>query len=70
MGIEIDPEYGGSGASFFATILVVEELAKVDPSVSVLCDVQNTLVVLNFKNYASDELKEKYYPKIAQNTVA
>lgn len=69
MGIEIDPKYGGTGASFFSSVLVIEELAKVDPSVSVFCDVQNTLVSLNFKYYASDELKEKYYPRIAQDTV-
>ncbi|XP_027199072.2 short/branched chain specific acyl-CoA dehydrogenase, mitochondrial [Dermatophagoides pteronyssinus] len=69
MGIEIDPKYGGTGASFVSAIIVIEELAKVDPSVSVFCDVQNTLVALNFKYYASEELKEKYFPKIAQNTV-
>lgn len=57
MGIEIDPKYGGTGASFFSSVLVIEELAKVDPSVSVFCDVQNTLVALNFKYYASEELK-------------
>uniref|UniRef100_A0A3Q3IJ77 Acyl-CoA dehydrogenase/oxidase N-terminal domain-containing protein n=1 Tax=Monopterus albus TaxID=43700 RepID=A0A3Q3IJ77_MONAL len=44
MGIEIDPEYGGTGSSFFSSILVIEELAKVDPSVAVLCDIQNTLI--------------------------
>ena len=70
MGIEIDPKYGGTGASFFSSILVIEELAKVDPSVSVFCDVQNTLVSLNFKYYASEELKDKYFPRIAQDTVS
>uniref|UniRef100_A0A3Q3X7Q8 Acyl-CoA dehydrogenase/oxidase N-terminal domain-containing protein n=1 Tax=Mola mola TaxID=94237 RepID=A0A3Q3X7Q8_MOLML len=44
MGIEIDPEYGGTGSTFFSSILVIEELAKVDPSVAVLCDIQNTLI--------------------------
>lgn len=70
MGIEIDQKYGGTGASFFSSILVIEELAKVDPSVSVFTDVQNTILYLNFKNYASDELKEKYFPRIAQDTVS
>ncbi len=41
MGVEIDSEFGGTQSSFFASILVVEELAKVDPSVSVFCDIQN-----------------------------
>lgn len=69
MGITVDPKYGGTGASFFSAVLVIEELAKVDPSVSVFCDVQNTLVNLNFKYYASQELKDKYFPRIAQDTV-
>ena len=43
MGVEIPDQYGGSGATFFMSILVVEELARVDPSVAVLVDVQNTL---------------------------
>ncbi|KAH9244042.1 hypothetical protein BASA81_018598 [Batrachochytrium salamandrivorans] len=44
MGIETPSEFGGSESSFMSAILVIEELAKVDPSVSVICDVQNTLV--------------------------
>ncbi|MFW5966073.1 MAG: acyl-CoA dehydrogenase family protein, partial [Persicimonas sp.] len=44
MGIEVPAEYGGSESSFFTAILAVEELAKVDPSMSVFVDVQNTLV--------------------------
>ena len=44
MGVEIPEEYGGTGMNFMAACLVIEELAKVDASVSVMCDVQNTLV--------------------------
>ena len=44
MGVEIPQEYDGTGASFLAACLVVEELAKVDAAVAVMCDVQNTLV--------------------------
>src|SRR6056297_620255 len=44
MGIEVPEEYGGAGSSFFNSILAIEELAFVDPSVSVCVDVQNTLV--------------------------
>jgi short/branched chain acyl-CoA dehydrogenase len=69
MGIEAPPEYGGSGATFFSSILAIEELAKVDPSVSVLCDVQNTLVFDLMRMFASQELKEKYYPRITQHDV-
>ena len=44
MGIEIDTKYGGTGASFFSSVLVIEELAKVDASVALVCDIQNTVI--------------------------
>src|SRR5438477_12743381 len=43
MGIEIPTEYGGAGASFFHSVLAVEALSRVDASVGVMVDVQNTL---------------------------
>jgi short/branched chain acyl-CoA dehydrogenase len=43
MGIETPSELGGAGMTFFSSVLVIEELARVDPSVSVMVDVQNTL---------------------------
>lgn len=51
MGIEIPEKFGGTAASFFSSIIVIEELAKVDPSVSVFCDVQNTLINNYFLRY-------------------
>src|SRR5437870_13808647 len=44
MGIETPEEFGGAGGSFFQAILAVEELSRVDASVGVFVDVQNTLV--------------------------
>jgi short/branched chain acyl-CoA dehydrogenase len=69
MGIETPEALGGAGMSFTAAILAIEELAKVDPSVSVCADVQNTLVNNMFKFYASEEVKQKYLPKLAQTSV-
>jgi len=69
MAIETEEEYGGTGGSFTAAILAIEELAKVDPSISVVCDVQNTLVNTVFRKYATKELKEKYLPRLATDTV-
>lgn len=69
MGIEIDPKYGGSGSTFFSSIVAIEELAKVDASVSVMCDVQNTLIMDYFRAYGSKELQEKYYPQLTTNLV-
>ncbi|CDH57980.1 acyl-oxidase [Lichtheimia corymbifera JMRC:FSU:9682] len=69
MGIETEAEYDGSNCSFTSAIIVIEELAKVDPSVSVLCDVQNTLVGTVVRKYGSEALKSRYLPKLATESV-
>lgn len=69
MGIEINPKYGGTGSSFFSSILVIEELAKVDPSISVLCDIQNTLINTLMVKLGTEEQKEKYLPRLASDMV-
>ncbi|XP_062330748.1 short/branched chain specific acyl-CoA dehydrogenase, mitochondrial-like isoform X2 [Osmerus eperlanus] len=65
MGIEIDPEYGGTGSSFFSSILVIEELAKVDPSVAVLCDIQNTLINTLVAKLGTPAQKEQYLSRLS-----
>ncbi|XP_042075676.1 short/branched chain specific acyl-CoA dehydrogenase, mitochondrial isoform X2 [Haplochromis burtoni] len=69
MGIEIDPEYGGTGSSFFSSILVIEELAKVDPSVAVLCDIQNTLINTLFVKLGTPAQKEKYLNRLSTDMI-
>ena len=69
MGIEIPEQYGGAGASFFMSILAVEELARVDPSVAVMVDVQNTLVNNALLRFGNEELKQRYFPKLATQWV-
>ncbi|XP_059160016.1 short/branched chain specific acyl-CoA dehydrogenase, mitochondrial-like [Physella acuta] len=69
MGMEIPAEYGGTNSTFFAATIVIEELAKVDPSVSVLCDVQNTLVNMLFVKLGTEEQKKKYLPRLAKDTL-
>lgn len=69
MGIEIPEEYGGSGMNFTSAIIAIEELARVDPSVSVLCDVHNTLVNTAIIKWGSEKLKKEWLPKLATNTV-
>ena len=65
MCIETPEEYGGAGASFFTAIIGVEELSRVDPSVGVLMDVQNTLVNNALIRWGSPEQKKKYLPQLA-----
>lgn len=69
MGIEIPEKFGGAESSFFTSILVIEALATVDPSVSVLVDVQNTLVINALNRWATDEQKARYLPKMASEWV-
>ena len=69
MGIEIEADYGGTNSSFFVSCLVIEELAKIDPAVSVMCDVQNTLIATLFRKYGSPEQKAEFLPRLAQNMV-
>ena len=69
MGIEIPDSLGGSGAAFFMSVLAVEELARVDASVAVLVDVQNTLVNNALLRWGSEDLKGRYLPKLASGWV-
>lgn len=69
MAIETPEEYGGAGSTFFNAILTIEEIARVDASVSVFVDVQNTLVANAFIRWANDDLKKKYLTQMAENKV-
>src|SRR5205085_1343975 len=69
MCVETPEEYGGAGASFFTAIIGVEELSRVDPSVGVLMDVQNTLVNNAVIRWGNTEQKRKYLPRLAADTV-
>jgi len=69
MGIEVPAKYGGPESTFFNTVLVVEELAKVDPGVSVFCDVQNTLVGPLIIELGTEEQKKKYLSHICKDWV-
>jgi len=69
MGVEIPETHGGAESSFFMAVLAVEELARVDASVAVLVDVQNTLVNNALARWANDEQKARYQPKLASSWV-
>ncbi len=69
MGMEIPEQYGGVGGSFFAAVLVVEELSRVDPSVAVLVDVQNTLVANALLRWGTPDQHARYLPDLAATTV-
>eukprot|EP00986_Skeletonema_menzelii_P018223 scaffold26586_cov143-Skeletonema_menzelii.AAC.1 len=70
MGMEIPEEYKGSGMNFTSACLVVEELSRVDPSVSILVDIHNTLTNNAVRFWGSEQLKEKWLPRLATETVS
>jgi alkylation response protein AidB-like acyl-CoA dehydrogenase len=69
MGIDIPEEYGGAGGTFMMSILAIEEISKVDASVGVFMDVQNTLVNNAFVRWGSEDVKQRYLPLLAQSKV-
>jgi butyryl-CoA dehydrogenase/short/branched chain acyl-CoA dehydrogenase len=69
MSIAVPEEYGGSGGTFFQTILAIEELSVVDSSAGVIVDVQNTLVTNAIIRWGSAEQKMRYLPRLSKDTV-
>jgi alkylation response protein AidB-like acyl-CoA dehydrogenase len=68
MGVEIPEAYGGAGGTFFESILLVEEVSKVDPSAGVIVDVQNTLVNNALLRWTTEDQKKRYLPRMAADT--
>ncbi len=69
MGIEVPVEYGGGGASFFSSILAIQEISSVDPAVGTMVDVQNTLTVNALLASATSAQKEQYLPRITTDLI-
>src|SRR5438094_6681546 len=69
MAIEVPERWGGSGGSFFMSILAIEEFSRVDASAGVVIDVQNTLVNNALMRWGSEAQKKAFLPRLAQNTV-
>lgn len=69
MGIEIPDEFGGSGGTFFDSVLAVETISAVDPAVGLLVDVQNTLVANALLRWGTAEQKRSYLPRLAADTI-
>jgi alkylation response protein AidB-like acyl-CoA dehydrogenase len=69
MAIEIPDGYGGGGASFFHSVLAVEALSRVDPSVGVMVDVQNTLVINALLRWGNDDIRKRFLPRMATDLI-
>jgi len=69
MGIEISEAHSGAGGSFMNAILAVEALGRIDASLAVVVDVQNTLVNNALMRWGNADQKQRYLPKLAQSWV-
>jgi len=70
MGIQIPTEYGGTGSNFMSTIVTIEEISKVDAAVSGCVDIHNTLVNSLILKVGSEEQKQRYLPRLAQDSIS
>ncbi len=66
MGMMVDPQYGGSGMDTVSYVLAMEEISKIDASVSVAMSVNNSLVCWGLEAYGNEEQKQKYLTPLAQ----
>ena len=65
MGMMVDPKYGGSGMDTISYVLAMEEISKVDASVSVAMSVNNSLVCWGLEHFGNEEQKQKYLIDLA-----
>ncbi len=65
MGILVPEEYGGAGLGYIEYALIIEELAKVDPSVALSVAAHNGLCTNHINLFGNEEQKRKYLPDLA-----
>src|SRR5687768_6244268 len=66
MGMMVDPKYGGSGLDAISYVIAMEEISKIDSSVSVCMSVNNSLVCWGLETFGNEEQKNKYLVPLAQ----
>ncbi len=69
LGMMVDPKYGGSGMDTISYVLAMEEISKVDASVSVVMSVNNSLVCWGLENYGTEAQKQKYLVPLAKGEI-
>jgi alkylation response protein AidB-like acyl-CoA dehydrogenase len=69
MGIQVGEEYGGSAGTFMMSIIAIEEISRIDASVGVFVDVQNTLVNNAVVRWGTEAQKRELLPHLASDRV-
>src|SRR6266516_1245305 len=65
LGMMVNPKYGGAGMDTISYVLAMEEISKIDASVSVCMSVNNSLVCWGLEEYCTEEQKQKYLLPLA-----
>ncbi len=65
MGMMVDPKYGGGGMDTVSYSIAMEEISKIDASVSVCMSVNNSLVCWGLEKFGNEEQKMKYLVPLA-----
>ena len=65
MGAIFPEELGGAGLGYIDYAIIVEELARVDPSVALIVAAHNSLCTNHIFLAGTDEQRRKYIPKLA-----
>jgi len=66
LGMMVSPEYGGGGMDTISYVLAMEEISKIDNSVSVCMSVNNSLVCWGLETFGTEEQKQKYLIPLAK----
>ena len=69
LGMMVDPKYGGGGMDTVSYVLAMEEISKIDSSVSVCMSVNNSLVCWGLEHYGTEEQKQKYLTRLATGEI-
>jgi len=66
MGMMVSPTYGGAGMDTISYVLAMEEISKIDASVSVCMSVNNSLVCWGLETFGTEAQKQKYLTPLAK----
>ena len=69
LGMMTNPQYGGAGMDAMSYVLAMEEISKIDSSVSVVMSVNNSLVCFGLEHFGTEEQKEKYLKPLAKGEI-
>src|SRR3990172_8360012 len=64
LGVLVPEEFGGAGLGYIEFVIIIEELAKVDPSIALSVAAHNGLGTNHILRFANEEQKKKYLPDL------